>query len=173
MKTMEIPAQKKCDGQSPVPRLICFVCTGNTCRSPMAEAMARHLLRLPELCAGCGMEAPTVMSRGLYAGGEPIARNAVRALEEAGVPSSADNPYREHISQNLDEATADAADLLVGMTDSHVFALLSAFPMHASKITRMPTPIPDPFGGDLDEYRACLAAITRGLEALFFGGDET
>ncbi len=174
MKTIEKVAEAKKSISSDEPRLICFVCTGNTCRSPMAEAFLNHRARVPELCSALGERSDLrAISRGLYAMGAPIAENAVAVLEEAGIPSLPDNPYREHISKTIDDETAEAADLIVGMTDSHVFSLLSLYPQFASKITRMPLSVSDPFGGDMDAYRACLTDISRGIDILFFGGDES
>ncbi len=148
MNTMEIVAKK--EGDCTEVRVICFICTGNTCRSPMAEAVLNH--RASHLKA---------ISRGLCAMGDPIAENAEMALEEIGIRCP------DHISKPLDDETAKTADLLVGMTDSHVFSLLSLYPEYASKITRMPAAIPDPFGGDMDTYRVCLAEISRGIDLMF------
>ena len=150
--------------------LVCFVCTGNTCRSPMAAAVLNHVARLPEICSACDVDAMRIraISRGLYATGEPIADNAVQALEDADIPSLPDNPYREHVSKTVDEEVMETCDLIVGLTDNHVFSLLSLYPAYASKVTGMPHGISDPFGGDLDTYKECLAEIKKGIELLFF-----
>ncbi len=172
MEDVVVLKKSKKSGATPSdPRLVCFVCTGNTCRSPMAAAVLNHLARVPELGAVCELPTLRAVSRGLAAHGEPIAANAAKALSDAGIPSLQDNPYREHTSAAIDEETLQRADLIVGMTDAHVFSLLSLFPAYASKITRMPTAISDPYGGDLDEYKACLAELRRGIDILFFGGD--
>lgn len=153
--------------------LVCFVCTGNTCRSPMAAAVLNHLARLPEICTACDVNALHIraISRGLYATGEPIAAGAARALEEADIPSLPDNPYLEHVSKTVDDEVMRACDIVVGLSDSHVLSLLSLYPECASKITGMPKGISDPFGGDLDEYKACLTEIQKGIGALFFHED--
>ena len=89
------------------PTLVCFVCTGNTCRSPMAEATVNHLFRVPPVCTACDMQRvlsmPSVRatSAGLYGAGDPIAKNAVRALEAADIPSTPDNDYKNHISRPI------------------------------------------------------------------------
>ena len=174
---MENIAAKEKKGEikkEPNSLLVCFVCTGNTCRSPMAAALLNHMARLPEICSACDVDTIRIkaVSRGLYATGEPIAENAVKALEEADIPSLPDNPYLEHVSKTIDDEVVKACDLIVGLSDSHVLSLLSLYPMHASKITGMPHSISDPFGGDLDTYRECLAEIKRGIETLFFS-EET
>ena len=154
--------------------LVCFVCTGNTCRSPMAAALLNHMARLPEICSACDVNATIIkaVSRGLYATGEPIADLAVQALEEADIPSLPDNPYLEHVSKTIDDEVVEKCDLIIGLSDSHVLSLLSLYPAHARKITGMPHSISDPFGGDLDVYRECLAEIKKGIEIFFFS-EET
>lgn len=147
-------------------RRICFVCTGNTCRSPMAEAVANDLASKRE-----GKETFEAYSAGLYANeGEPISSNAISALELAEVvPSKRD--YHAHTAHSLTAQEAEEYDLLIGMTGAHCMELMMRFPALAQKITCMPTPITDPYGGDLTVYRACLSEITSGVRALI-GAEE-
>lgn len=152
--------------QSLLPVHILFVCTGNTCRSPLAQALCGKLLaeRL-----GCSVEALpergfVVESAGLAAcaGGEA----APDALTVAG-------EYRAdlsgHCSRFLTEDMLARADFLFAMTRGHLLTLASA------DIPGMPQPrllssrgedIPDPIGCDLETYRQCAGAIWESLQEL-------
>ena len=155
-------------------RRILFVCTGNTCRSPMAAALLNHLARprgvcsaMPELCAPCYVAS----SAGLYApDGAPISANAAQALERAGVIPVPGADYTAHRARTVTAEMLEEADEVVGLTGSHAMQLMMRFPEYASKLRTLPNDISDPFGGDLARYEECLAELKQGVEQMYFAG---
>ena len=158
---------------------VCFVCTGNTCRSPMAEAVAnalaaRELDILPDSLRELATPKLEAFSAGIFArDGDTIAENAVLALEQTEVPTVAGHDYHTHTAHTLTEQEAESFDLLIGLTREHAMSLLFQFPHLAKKITVLPKDISDPYGGSLDVYRSCLEQITEGVSALLFAGENT
>ena len=139
-------------------KLLVFVCTGNTCRSPMAEALARELVP-------SGWE---VLSAGLHAHiGGPATPEAVLAASELGADIS------RHRVRSMTDALAFSATLLVGMTAAHAAELRLRFPFAEDKVhvlgeyaSRPVRDISDPFGGTLADYRQCIRAIRACLPGL-------
>lgn len=152
-------------------RKILFVCTGNTCRSPMAAALFNDMARALQ---GQGGRRAIAASAGLYAtDGAPITKEAAEALLEAGVESTPDNDYGNHRAASLTEEMMAAADEVVAISGGHAMELLMRYPAHASKITTLGTDVPDPFGGGREVYRACLLTLRTLIAARYFGGKET
>ncbi len=157
MQTEEITFHIK-DERTKDIRVYCFVCTGNTCRSPMAEALLNHY------GAPHGIFA---FSRGIAASkGEPISENAVAALENAGIVSEGRNDYKSHRAIPFSKDDFDRCDGVFAISPSHAASLIFAFPEYAGKI-RVLGDISDPFGGDLERYTACLGDIKQGIKAVF------
>ncbi len=141
-----------------IKRYIAFVCTGNTCRSPMAEALA----------SGLAPDGWDVTSAGLHASvGDPPTPEAVLAASEFGADISG------HRVRSMTDALAFSATLLVGMTAAHAAELRRRFPFAADKVhvlgefnAKPVRDIPDPFGGTLADYRQCIRTIRACLPGL-------
>ena len=158
-------------------RRVCFVCTGNTCRSPMAAAVAnalahRKLQDLPESLRSLALPELEAFSAGIYAHeGDPIAENAILALESAEIPVIPHHDYHLHTAHALTEEEAEGYDLLIGLTREHAMTLLMLFPHLARRITVLPTDVADPYGGSLGIYTACLERIIQGVRGILFSED--
>jgi len=133
---------------------ILFVCTGNTCRSPMAQAMAAQLLG----------EKFDVISAGLMAMPNSAASaHAIAVMNERNIDLS------KHKSQLVTEALIKESDLILTMTTSHKEALLQSAgnKVHTlGEYAGSNTSVSDPFGGDLKVYRACADEIYELLEKI-------
>jgi len=146
--------------------LIVFVCTGNTCRSPLAEALLKKLLsqRL-----GCTVEelprrGYVVISAGLAA----LAGEAAAALA-CSVAANFGGDLERHRSRPLTPDLAARADYLVAMTRGHVQALHNHFPRLGSRprlLSAVGDDIADPIGQDEQVYQACGHQIWKALQPL-------
>lgn len=105
-------------------------------------------------------------SGGLFADGAPISKNAAQALLLAGIVSTTDNPYANHLSHTVCAEDVEWADVIVGVTVSHEAELKRRFPAYADKIRSLPIPISDPYGMDLAVYQHCLDEIRCGVTKL-------
>jgi protein-tyrosine phosphatase len=149
--------------------MIVFVCTGNTCRSPMAETLCRKMIadRLgcePGQLADRGVH---IMSAGLSAmmGSRPTPE-AVTVMAEEGLNLS------EHASQPLTAQLVRHADIVWTMTRSHRAAIVERWPEAASRtgvLCRDQQDVADPIGGPLEFYQRCAAQIKAELAARLEG----
>ncbi len=147
-------------------RWIVFVCTGNTCRSPMAESLFKT--RLAERL-GCRIEdLPVHGYRVLSAGvaaypGDAPSPEAVDVLREFGAELA------EHRSQPLSMEMALHADCLIGMTRSHLLAVLARFPAVGGSLRLLcgnEGDLDDPIGCGIDVYATCARTILRHVDRL-------
>ena len=128
---------------------VLFVCTGNTCRSPMAEGYMKSL-------GLCGVQ---VKSAGMSFSGDPASQNSVDVMNEIGIDISS------HRSAVISASHIDWADRIFCMTDSHKAALIGAG-VQENKLFVLGSGIPDPFGRDIDAYRLCRNEITAAIDNL-------
>lgn len=146
--------------------LILFVCTGNTCRSPLAEALCKKLLAERVGCAAGELprHGYLVQSAGLAAmRGGAATEEAVTTAQELGADLT------QHASRPISVDLLFQADHIVAMTRGHMLMLVDQFPWLSDK-TRLLCPdggdVPDPIGSPADVYRACGQQILRHLERL-------
>ncbi len=151
-------------------KTILFVCTGNICRSPMAEGLLRHMTRdrggYEALSAGVGaME------------GQPPSAHAVQAMAELGIDIS------QQRSRQLSADLVDRADYIFGMTQGHVDTVMLLYPRAAEKtfllrefddtLDNFEKDIPDPIGEGLEAYRECRDKIEQGIVAILRHLEQT
>lgn len=138
---------------------ILFVCTGNTCRSPMAEGIAKKICKEKDYDY-------QITSAGLFINDiDGVSENAVEVMNEIGVDISA------HIPTQLTPDIIIDSDIIVPMTDSHA-ELLVRIGADESKIRRMSESIPDPYMQSAEIYRECRNKLEECIKQLLEQIDE-
>ena len=131
---------------------ILFVCTGNTCRSPMAEGIFNSL-------------SEGAFSRGIYAEGGRASENALSVMDKMGIDITG------HISTQLTCDDVNEADLVLAMTKVHKAAILSVMPEAKDKVFTLGEyagggDISDPYGGDEAVYEKCARELYDYIERI-------
>src|SRR5438876_9677134 len=144
-------------------KTILFVCTGNVCRSPMAEGIFRQAIQ--------GRGDYRAVSAGIGAAeGQPPSPYAVQAVRELGIDISGQR------SRMLTPELIEEADYIFGMTHNHVDTVLLLYPQAAEKtfllrefdetLDLFEKDIGDPIGGSYDVYLNCRDQIEQGIASL-------
>lgn len=126
---------------------VLFLCSGNTCRSPMAAGIARRIFG----------PSHTVLSAGAETGsGGPVARNAIVAASELGVDIS------NHTTVDMMDLDIASFDLVVVLRPSSAeyVALPAGVPVAYLDV-------PDPYGSSSETYRKAARQIERGVRRLY------
>lgn len=144
---------------------ILFVCTGNTCRSPMAQGLLEDMARKKDLDI-------VVRSAGVFAlDGQSVSREAVQVLREEGINIS------HHRANMIHRDLVEESDLILTMSKSHKEALLSKYDFIEGKVFTLKEyaygleeDILDPFGRGIDVYRHTKEEIKDALKEIIYKG---
>jgi ribose 5-phosphate isomerase B len=129
---------------------ILFVCSGNMCRSPMADGIARKMLRGQANVESAGTNAMS---------GSPASDRAIEVMRKSfGIDISS----HRSLNVRMMNASIDDFDYIIAMDDTVAGHLRCIYPSISSKLIQWN--VPDPFGGDLSAYERCAREIWKRIE---------
>ncbi|MBQ6895304.1 MAG: low molecular weight protein arginine phosphatase [Clostridia bacterium] len=139
---------------------ILFVCTGNTCRSPMAQALASHLAEKMDIPIEADSAGLMVIP------GSKVSKYSVDAMMELGIDISSHSP--KAITPEL----LDSADLILTMTKSQKDLIIKSIPFYSEKVKSLGEyiingDIADPYGADFNTYKECASQIKDAIVSLY------
>ena len=133
---------------------ILFICTGNTCRSPMAAAVFNNIVMKKNINAFADSTGISTVA------GLPATENAVLALEKTGIDLS------NHLSKPVTPELLNESDKIICITKSHMNAILSSAPELSGKCSVLGNGIDDPYGMPLEEYIITRDEISSAVKKL-------
>ena len=141
---------------------VLFVCSGNTCRSPMAQLLLQQAI----IEKGWSEEIQVVSAGVCAAVGEPVSEGARLAMQRRGIDALS------HSARLLDGALVDQASLILVMTKGHAAAVGNLYPSGKDKtytlaqFCNLAMDVQDPFGGDEVLYEQCAAQLAGLIDRL-------